>query len=93
MNKSIVKEKSYHFALSIIQLCQKLKSDREFELANQLLRSGTSIGANIEEAIAGQSRRDFISKMSIVLNKLEKQTIGSDYYVIQILLVPQILTY
>ncbi len=69
MNKNIVKEKSYHFALSIIKLCHKLKSNREFELANQLLRSGTSIGANIEEAIAGQSRKDFISKMSIALKE------------------------
>ena len=69
MNKNIVKEKSYHFALSIIKLCHKLKNNREFELANQLLRSGTSIGANIEEAIAGQSRKDFISKMSIALKE------------------------
>ena len=42
---------------------------RKSSLANQLLRSGTSIGANIEEAIAGQSRKDFISKMSIALKE------------------------
>jgi four helix bundle protein len=63
--KSIVKEKSFSFALDVIQLYQRLKRKNEFVLSKQLLRSATSIGANVEEALAGQSRRDFLSKMSI----------------------------
>ncbi len=63
--KSIVKEKSFSFALAIIQLYQRLKRKNEIVLSKQLLRSATSIGANVEEALAGQSRKDFLSKMSI----------------------------
>jgi len=62
---NIIKEKSYQFALDIIHLYTQLKQHKEFVLSKQLLRSGTSIGANIEEATAAQSRKDFISKMSI----------------------------
>jgi four helix bundle protein len=65
MAKSIVKEKSYDFALQIIKLCAQLREDKHFEISSQLLRSGTSIGANVEEALAGQSRKDFFAKMSI----------------------------
>lgn len=65
MKESIVKNKSYQFALQIIKVCRELKNQKEFEIANQLFRSGTSIGANIEEALAGISDRDFTAKMSI----------------------------
>jgi four helix bundle protein len=65
MGRSIVKQKSYEFALQIIKLCAKLRDDRNYEISSQLLRSGTSIGANVEEALAGQSRKDFFAKMSI----------------------------
>jgi four helix bundle protein len=63
--KSIVGEKSFEFSLNVIELYQRLKSKNEFVLSKQLLRSATSIGANVEEALAAQSRRDFLSKMSI----------------------------
>ena len=63
--KSIVKTKSYNFALNIIKLCVKLKDEKHFEITNQLLKSGTSIGANVEEALAGQRKKDFFAKMSI----------------------------
>ena len=63
--KSIVGEKSFEFSLKIIQLYQKLKNKNEFVLSKQLLRSATGIGANVEEALAAQSRKDFLSKMSI----------------------------
>ncbi len=56
---------SFKFSLQIIKLYQELVVQKEYVLSKQLLRSGTSIGANIEEAIAAQSRRDFINKMSI----------------------------
>lgn len=65
MRDNIVQRKSFDFALCIIELYKKLSAEREYVLSRQLLRSGTSIGANVEEAIGGQSRSDFISKLSI----------------------------
>jgi len=62
---NIIKEKTYKFALDIIKIYQQMIKQNEFILSKQLVRSGTSIGANIEEATAAQSRKDFISKMSI----------------------------
>ena len=63
---NIVQKKSYVFALRIINLYKFLKSERnEYDLSRQILKSGTSIGANIEEAIGAQSKKDFISKLSI----------------------------
>ena len=56
---------SFQFALKIIQLYQKLVENKEYVLSKQLLRSGTSIGANIAEATAAISKKDFILKMSI----------------------------
>jgi four helix bundle protein len=63
--KSVVQEKSFSFSLKIIKVYKGLSAQNEFVLSKQLLRSGTSIGANVEEALAAQSRRDFLSKMSI----------------------------
>jgi four helix bundle protein len=65
MSESIVQKKTFAFALDIIQLYAKLREQREYVLSKQLLRSGTSIGANVAEALAGQSRNDFLSKMAI----------------------------
>lgn len=63
---NIVQLKSFAFAIRIVNLYKFLISDKkEYVLSRQLLRSGTSIGANIEEAIGGQSNRDFIAKVSI----------------------------
>lgn len=58
-------EMSFDFSLQIIELYKILLDKREYILSRQLLKSGTSIGANVEEATAAQSKRDFISKMSI----------------------------
>ena len=63
--KNIIREKSFDFALNIIQLYKQLIGEKEFIISKQVLRSGTSIGANIEEASAGYSRKDFIYRMSI----------------------------
>ena len=61
-----VQTKSYAFALRIVKLYRFLCDEhKEFVLSNQVLRSGTSIGANVEEAIGGQSTKDFVAKMSI----------------------------
>ena len=65
MKQSIVKEKSYSFALRIVALSRWLRERKEFEFAGQLFRSGTSIGANVEEALAGVSKADFVAKMAI----------------------------
>ena len=66
-----IKERTFSFALEIVRLCRSLDSrPGSFRtLIQQLLRSGTSVGANVEEAQAGQSRADFISKYSIALKE------------------------
>ena len=63
---NIIRNKSYNFSLEIIKIYQELTKDKkEFIISKQLIRSGTSIGANIEESIGAQSKNDFISKISI----------------------------
>ena len=72
-----VEEKSFQFAVQIVNLCRLLADfKKEFILSKQLLRSGTSIGANIAEAQQAQSRADFISKLSIAL----KEASETDYW-------------
>lgn len=67
--KNIVKEKSFVFAVEIVYLYKILTEKKEFVLSKQLLRSGTSIGANIREAEHAQSKADFIHKLSISLKE------------------------
>ena len=63
---NVVKNKSYDFAVRIVKVYQYLCDEKkEYTLSKQLLRSGTSIGANIEEAIGGQSKKDFFAKLTI----------------------------
>lgn len=74
---SALQEKSKSFALSIIRLCSEIrKSKRESVLTNQLLRSGTSIGANIREAAYAHGKADFIAKLQIAL----KECAESEYW-------------
>jgi four helix bundle protein len=77
MKKNIIVEKSYHFALEMTEISKKLKDKKEFHLASQLLRSSTSIGANVKEATGAQSKRDFISKMSIA----SKESREANYWI------------
>ena len=66
-----VENKSFLFAIRIVKLCKYLNADKkEYVLSKQLLRSGTSVGANIAEAEQAQSRADFISKMNIALKEV-----------------------
>ena len=65
MRDNAILTKSFNFALRIIELSNKLREQREFVISDQLLRAGTGIGAQVEEAQAGQSRRDFVAKMAI----------------------------
>jgi len=66
-----IRERTFKFALRIMKLCHELEEQRGVArtLGWQLLRSGTSIGANVEEAQAGQSKLDFISKNAIALKE------------------------
>ncbi len=65
MPESIIEQKSFEFALEIIDLYSRLQEQREYVISKQLLRSATSIGANVEEASGGQSTKDFLAKMYI----------------------------
>jgi len=70
MGENVVVEKSFLFAVRVVRLYKHLSDDkREFTLSKQLLRSGTSIGANISEAQRGESRKDFLHKMNISLKE------------------------
>lgn len=69
VKNNLIQEKSFSFALSIISLYKNLQEEREFIISKQILRSATSIGANVEEAIAGQSRKDFVNKLSVSLKE------------------------
>jgi four helix bundle protein len=63
---NVILEKSYKFALRIVKLYLHLRQDKkEYHLSGQILNSGTSVGANVEEAVGGSSRRDFRAKMDI----------------------------
>ena len=67
---STIQEKSFQFAVRIVKLCRHLQTEKkEFILSKQLLRSGTSIGANVAEDQQAQSRADFIAKLNIALKE------------------------
>lgn len=70
--ENVVVTKSVEFALGIIAYCEILESNRKYVVANQLLKSGTSIGANIHEAQNAESRADFIHKVKIAAKEIEE---------------------
>jgi len=69
MKENIIIDKTKIFSLTVIDLYKKLQEQREYILSSQLLRSATSIGANIREATAGQSKKDFYSKVCIAFKE------------------------
>ena len=71
--ENVLKSKSYSVALEIVKVCRDLQKNKEVVLSKQLLRSGTAIGALIEEAKQGESKADFIHKLSIA-NKEANET-------------------
>lgn len=100
-----IKEKSFNFALDIIDLYKKLVKNSEFVISKQLLKSGTSIGANVSEAEAGSSKRDFLNKMAIaskeareteywlkLLGQSELTTLNLDKYLSEISEIKKMLT-
>ncbi|MBP7103454.1 MAG: four helix bundle protein [Bacteroidales bacterium] len=77
MKESVLREKSYQFAIRIVKLSQSLQNEKkEYVLSKQLLRSGTAIGSLIREAAFGQSKADFINKLYIGL----KEANETDYW-------------
>jgi len=62
---NLIRDEAFSFALQIMGLAKMLRQEKEYDLSSQLWRAGTSIGANVEEAQAGQSRADFLAKMTI----------------------------
>lgn len=77
-NENVIEDKSFRFAIRIVQLYRYLTlQKKEYVLSKQLLRCGTSIGANIAESQQAQSRADFISKVSIAL----KETNETEYWI------------
>ena len=70
MKLNLIYEKTFNFAIQIVNLYKHLSTQKkEFVLSKQLLRSGTSVGANVNEAIQAQSKKDFLSKMNIALKE------------------------
>lgn len=84
---NIIQRKAFLFAIRIIRLNQYLKKKNEFVISKQILRSGTSIGANLEEAQGSNSKRDFVARMTIVY----KETRETKYW-LSLLLETKILT-
>lgn len=77
MKQNIIQEKTFKFSIAIVELYKHLVyNKKEFVIAKQLLRSGTSIGANVEEAIGGQSKKDFYTKICIAY----KEARETDYW-------------
>lgn len=64
--------KSFEFAKKVVQYTEKLEEDRKYVIANQLIKSGTSIGANIKEAQNSESKADFIHKMKIAMKEADE---------------------
>lgn len=75
--ESILKDKSLDFSYSVISLCRKLLLKKEFNVSNQLFRSGTAIGANIAEAFYAESKKDFKHKLKIAL----KECAETEYWI------------
>ncbi len=77
MKENVIKDKSFNFAVDVVKLYKEFAyNKKEFVMSRQLLKSGTSIGANVREAEFAQSKPDFISKMSISL----KEANETDYW-------------
>lgn len=101
----MIQQRSFNFSLKAIELYKILIYQKEFVISKQFLKSATSIGANIEEALAGESRKDFLHKMAISLKESrearywlrileESQIIEKDYsvYLKEIEIIINILT-
>ena len=71
-NNNLIVKMTFQFALDIIEFTETLREERRFAIADQLLRSGCSIGANVRESQASESKADFIHKMKVALKEAEE---------------------
>ena len=78
VKQNIIVEKTFKFALSVVKYSELLEEQRKFVLSNQLLKSGTSIGANVREAQNAESKTDFIHKMKIAAKEADE----SEYWLL-----------
>lgn len=69
---NLIVDLTFEFALGIVEITGKLESQKKFAIANQLCKSGTSVGANVREAQSSESRNDFIHKMKIASKEAEE---------------------
>ncbi len=69
---NIILIKSFEFSKNIIEFAERLEKERKFVVSNQLIKSGTSIGANVKEAQNGESKKDFIHKLKIALKEADE---------------------
>ncbi len=76
-NNAVV-DKSFYFACKVVLYAEELKSKRYYEIANQLLKSGTSIGANVRESQRGVSTKDFKYKLGIALKEADETSYWLD---------------
>ena len=72
MNSNVIRDKSFSLAIDTIKICEVLNENKEFVLSKQLLRSGTSIGAQVRESKYAESKKDFIHKLKIGLKEAEE---------------------
>lgn len=78
IDNNVIVQKSFSFAIRCVNLCKYLKEEKkEYEMSKQLIRSGTSIGANVKEALRAQSKADFKSKLNISL----KEASETEYWI------------
>ncbi|WP_027339405.1 four helix bundle protein [Halonatronum saccharophilum] len=85
---SIVYIKAFDFSVKVVKLYKFLEERREYVIGKQLLKSGTSVGANIREGLEGQSKKDFISKLSIAL----KEAVETEYW-LELLVAAELVEY
>lgn len=78
MKDNVIVTKTFEFSLQIIKYCERLHESKKFVMANQLLKSGTSIGANVREAQNAESKNDFIHKFKIAAKEIEE----TDYWLL-----------
>ena len=91
MKENVIVDKSFQFAVKIVKLSQYLVNEKkEYVISKQVLKSGTSIGANIEEAEGGFSKKDFIAKMNFIVPERLKIIIPHILIFMEFLLIPDI---
>ena len=79
--ENIILRLTFEFSMQIIEFAQSLESNRKFVIANQILKSGTSIGANVREAQNAESKADFIHKIKVAIKEAEERvTIQIEFY-------------